>query len=105
MELRHAFYAHLQPGSIRVKVGDRVHRGQILGLVGNTGNSTEPHLHFHISDASSPLGSEGLPYLLPSFEVEGKGFGWKPSDAKGAREKHTMELPTEDEVVRFPSQP
>jgi murein DD-endopeptidase len=100
----YAFYAHLQPGSIRVKVGDKVHRGQVLGLVGNTGNSTEPHLHFHISNASSPLGSEGLPYLFPSFEVEGKGWGWKPSDAKGAPEKHTMELPTENEVVRFPSQ-
>ncbi|MGB6485144.1 MAG: M23 family metallopeptidase [Candidatus Acidiferrales bacterium] len=99
----YAFYAHLQPGSIRVRVGDKVHRGQILGLVGNTGNSTEPHLHFHISNASSPLGSEGLPYLFPSFEVEGKGESWKPSDAKGAPEKHTMELPTEDEVVRFPS--
>ncbi|MEO8727346.1 MAG: M23 family metallopeptidase, partial [Acidobacteriaceae bacterium] len=58
----YAFYAHLQPGSIRVKLGDKVHRGQVLGLVGNTGNSTEPHLHFHISNASSPLGSEGLPY-------------------------------------------
>ncbi|MFZ3247001.1 MAG: M23 family metallopeptidase [Candidatus Acidiferrales bacterium] len=100
----YAFYAHLQPGSIRVKLGEKVHRGQVLGLVGNTGNSTEPHLHFHISNASSPLGSEGLPYLLSSFEVEGKGWGWKPSDAKGAAEKHVMELPTENEVVRFPSQ-
>lgn len=101
----YAFYAHLQPGSIRVKVGDRVHRSQVLGLVGNTGNSTEPHLHFHISNASSPLGSEGLPYLFPSFELEGKGFGWKPSDAKGAPVNHTMEIPLEDDVVRFPQQP
>jgi murein DD-endopeptidase len=101
----YAFYAHLQPGSIRVKVGDKVHRGQVLGLVGNTGNSTEPHLHFHISNASSPLGSEGLPYSFPSFEVEGKGWGWKPSDAKGAPEKHTMEIPLENEIVRFPSKP
>ncbi|MGH9685220.1 MAG: M23 family metallopeptidase [Candidatus Acidiferrales bacterium] len=100
-----AFYAHLQPGSIRVKLGEKVHRGQVLGLVGNTGNSTEPHLHFHISNASSPLGSEGLPYLLRSFEVEGKGWTWKPSDEKGAPEKHTMEIPTENEVVRFPSAP
>lgn len=98
----YAMYAHLQPGSIRVKVGDRVRRGQVLGLVGNTGNSTEPHLHFQISNASSPLGSEGLPYLFPSFEVEGKGWQWKPSDAKSAPEKHVMEIPTEDEVVSFP---
>jgi murein DD-endopeptidase len=101
----YAFYAHLQPGSIRVKVGDKIHRGQILGLVGNTGNSTEPHLHFHISNASSPLGSEGLPYLFPSFEVEGKGWGWKPSNATGTPERHTMEIPLENEIVRFPSQP
>ena len=100
-----AFYAHLQPGSIRVKLGEKVHRGQVLGSVGNTGNSTEPHLHFHISNASSPLGSEGLPYVLRSFEVEGKGWTWKPSDEKGAPEKHTMEIPTENEVVRFPSAP
>jgi len=97
-----AFYAHLQPGSVRVKLGDKVHRGEVLGLVGNTGNSTEPHLHFHISNASSPLGSEGLPYALRSFEVEGNKVGWKPSDAKGAPETHTLEIPLENEVVRFP---
>ncbi|HET9012381.1 MAG TPA: M23 family metallopeptidase, partial [Gemmatimonadaceae bacterium] len=56
----YAFYAHLRPGSLRVRVGDRVRRGQVVGLVGNSGNSTEPHLHFHVSDADSPLGSEGV---------------------------------------------
>ena len=61
---RYAFYAHLQPGSLRVKTGDRVTRGQVIGLVGNSGNSTEPHLHFHVSDGVSPLGSEGLPYAM-----------------------------------------
>ena len=61
---RYAFYGHMQPGSLRVKVGDRVTRGQVIGLVGNTGNSTEPHLHFHVADGVSPLGSEGLPYVL-----------------------------------------
>ena len=47
----YAFYAHLQPGSLRVKVGDKVRRGQVLGLLGNSGNSSEPHLHFHICNA------------------------------------------------------
>jgi Peptidase family M23 len=61
---RFAFYAHLQPGTVRVKVGERVKSGQVLGLVGNSGNSTEPHLHFHISNGISPLGSEGLPYAI-----------------------------------------
>ena len=63
-----AFYAHLQPGRLRVKPGDRVRRGQVLGLLGNSGNSDAPHLHFHISDANS-LESEGLPYVFDSFET------------------------------------
>jgi murein DD-endopeptidase MepM/ murein hydrolase activator NlpD len=98
---RFAFYAHLQPGSLRVKNGDKVRRGQVLGLVGNSGNSTEPHLHFHISDANSPLSSEGLPYVFPSFEVQGRGWGWKPG-ASPTTEKRKDEMPMELEVIRFP---
>ncbi len=97
----YAFYAHLQANSIRVKPGDKVRRGQVLGLVGNTGNSSEPHLHFHIANADSPLGAEGLPYAFPSFEIEGRGQGWKPTEAKGP-EKHIMEMPLQNVVVRFP---
>jgi murein DD-endopeptidase len=99
---RFAFYAHLQPGSLRVKTGDKVRRGQVVGLVGNSGNSTEPHLHFHISDANSPLGSEGLPFALPSFEVQGKGFGWKPASPATPTEKRQNEMPLENEVIRIP---
>ena len=97
-----AFYAHLQPGSLRVKNGDRVRRGQVLGLVGNSGNSTEPHLHFHISDGNSPLGSEGLPYAFQSFEVQGKGWGWKPTVPSAPIETRKNEIPLELEVIRFP---
>jgi len=98
---RYAFYAHLQPGSLRVKLGDHVKRGQALALVGNTGNSTEPHLHFQLCDANSPLGSEGLPYALESFELEGVGTDWK--GAKSEPQKRQHEIPAENEVVRFPS--
>jgi murein DD-endopeptidase len=96
-----AFYAHLQPGSLRVKLGDKVRRGQVVGLVGNSGNSTEPHLHFHIGNGSSPLGAEGLPYLLPSFEVVGRGESWKASDSKNPPEIHKNEIPMENEVVNL----
>jgi murein DD-endopeptidase MepM/ murein hydrolase activator NlpD len=89
----YAFYAHLQPGSLRVKVGDHVKRGQMLGLVGNSGNSTEPHLHFHIGESNSPLGSEGIPYVFESFEAKAK--------ADAPLVKHKMEMPTEDEIVDF----
>src|SRR5262249_32927219 len=53
---RFALYAHLQPNSVKVKVGDRVRRGQALGRLGNSGNSDAPHVHFHLCDASSALG-------------------------------------------------
>jgi hypothetical protein len=96
-----AFYAHMQPGSVRVKVGDKVRRGQVLGLLGNSGNSTEPHLHFHLCNANSPLGSEGLPYAFAAYELQGKGDKWKPSESDDAPVKQEMEIPTEDEIVRF----
>jgi murein DD-endopeptidase len=97
----YAFYAHMQPGSLRVKAGDKVKAGQVLGLLGNTGNSSEPHLHFDICNASSMLACEGMPYAFASFEIEGKGESWKPSDAHEAAVKHEMEIPLEDEVIRF----
>lgn len=64
---RYALYAHMIPGTVRVKPGDHVKDGQVLGLLGNSGNSTEPHLHFQISDSPEALGGEGLPFLLNKF--------------------------------------
>jgi hypothetical protein len=65
-------YAHLQAGSIKVKVGDKIKRGDFLGLVGNSGNSSAPHLHFHVMDGPSPLTSEGVPYVIEAFATEGR---------------------------------
>jgi murein DD-endopeptidase MepM/ murein hydrolase activator NlpD len=96
----YAFYAHLQPGSLRVKPGDKVRRGQVVGLVGNTGNSTEPHLHFHVSNAPSELGSEGLPYSLTSFELLGRAQEDK-ADMKAKSVVQTPAIPSEGEIVRF----
>lgn len=70
---RFALYAHLQTGSVRVRAGDRIERGQLLGQVGNTGNSTQPHLHFHVTDGSglpSGLAADGAPYLFDRFAFE-----------------------------------
>lgn len=68
---RFAFYAHMQPGSITVKKGARVKTGQVLGLLGNSGNSDGPHLHFHVMDGPSPLASNGMPYRFTNFSVSG----------------------------------
>ncbi|WP_216870408.1 M23 family metallopeptidase [Modestobacter excelsi] len=68
---RYAFYAHLQKGSVTVAPGDRVRRGEVLGLLGNSGNTSAPHLHFHLMDGESVLGSSGLPYTYDAFDVVG----------------------------------
>ena len=65
-------YAHLQAGSLKVGVGDRVKRGDLLGLVGNSGNSSAPHLHFHVMDGPSPLTSEGVPYEIDAYATRGR---------------------------------
>lgn len=66
------FYAHLQKGTLKVKVGDRVTKGQSLALLGNTGNSNAPHLHMQLMDTASVLGSDGLPYVIDSFDYDGQ---------------------------------
>ena len=66
-----AFYAHLQRGSLKVGLGDRVTTGQPVGLLGNTGNSTAPHLHFHVMDGPSPLDANGLPFVFTRFSSQG----------------------------------
>jgi hypothetical protein len=77
---RYALYAHMQPGSIRVRVGQAVKAGEVIGLVGNTGNSVAPHLHFQVSDSPSSLGSNGLPYEIDTFQILGQTPGTKAFD-------------------------
>lgn len=98
---RFAFYAHLQPGSLRVRLGERVRKGQVVGLVGNSGNSTEPHLHFHLSDANSPLGSEGIPYGYDSFELVGRCRSFGSSCERTAASARHGEIPLQNVLVRF----
>jgi len=101
----YAVYAHLQPGSIRVKEGQRVKRGDILGLVGNSGNATGPHLHFHVSTGPM-LQGEGVPYVFESFRVVGHEDGDQKDDGTfngttSAGELRRKEFPTEHMLVRF----
>ncbi len=108
---RYAFYEHLKHGSIKVKPGDRIKSGQVIGMLGNSGSSSSgPHLHFHVSDANSTLAAEGMPYVFKNFEVLGafqtidavlRGQRWEPApkNAGGARR---MELPAPNVVILFP---
>ncbi len=70
---KYACYAHMINGSVRVKTGDIVKEGQVIGLMGNSGNSDIPHLHFQVvTDIPSFLGAEGYPHVYRSFAVTGE---------------------------------
>jgi hypothetical protein len=106
-----AFYAHLQPGSLKVKLGDRVQTGQVIALLGNTGNTTAPHLHFHVMDGPSPLDANSVPYVFTRFTGTGRArdASWDDAFAKGApvtvdaalTGPHDRQLPLNNQVVDF----
>lgn len=60
-EKEYSFIAHIKPNSILVKEGQKVLQGDEIGSCGNSGNSSEPHVHFHIQDGKSVFASAGLP--------------------------------------------
>ena len=65
----YSVYAHLQPGSLRVREGDAVKAGDVLGALGTSGNSTEPHLHFHVCNGPEPLLCAGIPIRFEGLEL------------------------------------
>ena len=68
----YALYGHMIPGSVRVKQGDRVETGERLGLLGNTGNASAPHLHFGLIDGRGLLSSDSLPFVIDRFTYGGQ---------------------------------
>ena len=65
----HSCLAHLAPGSVAVEAGQRVARGQEVGRCGCSGNSSEPHLHFHVQAGESFYTSPGVPVRFPGIEA------------------------------------
>jgi hypothetical protein len=63
-----ALLAHLRYGSIRVSAHEKVESGQIIGEAGHSGNSTSPHLHFHLMDGIDPITARGMPCCFRSYE-------------------------------------
>ncbi len=102
---RYAIYEHLRPGTVKVAVGDRVRRGQVIAALGFTGDSTGPHLHFHVADAIEPLAGEGQPYALTGFTSLGRyrdmaDLGKKGWEAQPAVRRANL-FPASGSVVRF----
>ncbi len=104
---RYVLYAHMRPGTVTVKPGDQVRAGEILGRVGNTGSSTEPHLHMHIDDHPSFLAGNGVPYEF----TEGDASGPVKADASspgaisfgpiGRQEPFRNDYPANNALVTF----
>jgi hypothetical protein len=113
-EGHYVLYAHFAPYSVQVHEGQFVHRGQVLGNVGTSGNSSEPHLHFQVTDGPSTFLSSGVPYLLPKFTATHAGASTKAFDQAIIDGKpiatvplpgppeHERELPLDLWIVDFP---
>lgn len=113
----YSFYAHLLKDSMKVKEGDRVKAGDEIALLGNSGNSTGPHLHFHMTAGPGTLGADGIPYVFDKFTLVGKTSDMDTclkNDSLGKQQsvvtsrpdidtagQHSNELVKEGHVVNF----
>jgi len=87
----YAFFAHARRDSVRVHAGDEVVCGQHLADVGHSGNSTAPHLHFHLMDRPNILEAQGVPCSFREYQVLDDGT-WKAV---------TDGIPAKREFVRY----
>ena len=101
--------AHMQRNSVGVKAGQAVRRGQVIGRLGNSGNTNGAHLHFNITDSPLPEDSQGLPFVFDAFDLLGKttpdlALGAEPSSEppRFSPSKRGKALPLDGAVVRFP---
>jgi len=102
---RYAFYEHLRRGSVRVRVGERVRKGEVIGALGFSGDTTGPHLHLHVADCADPLACEGVPFEIEGMTELGRyddigALGSKPWRA-AERAVLAPEWPGSNVVVRF----
>jgi hypothetical protein len=87
-----AHYGHLQPGSVRVKIGDRVRSGDVLARIGVSGDPNVPHLHFEVTTSARRKVGEGVPYVIDQFLVKTPDGAWNT---------FTRELPSRNMLVTF----
>jgi hypothetical protein len=108
--------AHMQPGSVRVRPGQRVKRGDVLGLIGSSGNSSTPHLHFQVLTRPTFFPADSTPFVFDRFELVGQiteriwddDLGLQPTPVlpyaparnPGPRRN---EMPLDRNVIVFPS--
>jgi hypothetical protein len=113
---RFAGYAHLRSGSVAVRPGDRVKRGQPIARAGSSGTTGGPHLHFQVMDRPSLIFSDGLPYVFDAFDLTGQTpplaamlryyetLERVPIDTRNAGTRRNA-YPMGGDVVKFPPAP
>jgi len=69
-----SYFAHLQQASIQVHEGDLIRRGTLIGLIGNSGRSPGPHLHFQLMEGPNLFIDQGLPVKFSHFSAGGQFF-------------------------------
>jgi murein DD-endopeptidase MepM/ murein hydrolase activator NlpD len=110
----YTLYAHFDPGTVKVHVGEKVTRGELLGLIGTSGNSTTPHLHFQIMTTPEFFPTDSVPYVFNRFQLLGRvpdriwddNLGLQPTGRLPfvpARPTglHHNQLPLDRDIVRF----
>lgn len=80
-EKEYGFIGHLQPHSITVNIGQKVSQGEILANCGNSGNTSEPHIHFHLQDGINFFTSAGIPITFHNIHVSRK-LGYENYDQR-----------------------
>jgi hypothetical protein len=111
---RYLLYAHMVPGSVRVRTGQLVRRGQVIGLLGNSGNTSTPHLHFQVSDRPGFAPVDSVPYVFNRFaflgqitdEFTDENLALRPTGElafapSGSPRVRRQELPLDRNVLRF----
>jgi hypothetical protein len=114
---RYLLYAHMDPTSVKVKIGDKVEKGQQLGLIGTSGNSTVPHLHFQVLTQPTFFPSDSTPFVFDKFALTGRvteriwddiialqPTGTMPFAAADPGGDRTDEMPLDRDVVRVGAQ-
>lgn len=95
---RFVTYAHLQRGSIKVRVREHVHRGDVLAFLGNSGNTSGAHLHLQVTDHNSVLQSQGVPFVFAAFAYLGLGSDYPE---KQVSEPWVNSIPPGNGVLKF----
>jgi Peptidase family M23 len=112
---RYVTYAHMRRGSVVVRVGQRVRSGQMLGRLGNSGNSSTPHLHLQMQSSPYALSGDNLPFTFARLDLLGRITEPFSDETLGLRSDGALpfaaaarpgvrrdEMPLDGSVVRFP---